>query len=163
MKNECEDILAKFLKPNEKLLWCGKPKVDYLLKFSEIVIELLIGVFLAIFAIIIDIIEIPKRPSALLFAVLFVIWILWSIFNYFIIKPKLLRNTTYGLTNQRIMILNNYKKEKLETFDLKEITKIKFQSNKNGVGNIEYRKYSRSLIFKYIENAENVYKQIQDI
>jgi hypothetical protein len=163
MEIEYKDILANYLKPDEKVLWCGKPRVDFLLNFSEIGMNLFINLFLAVCVIIVELHDKQEGLSKWFFTGIFLLWILWSIFDYCFIKPHSLRNITYGLTNQRILLINDSKKTKLQAYHVDEIDNMRCNIKKNGVGNIDFKKYSSSIVFEYIENVERVYNQVQDV
>lgn len=80
---ESENVFTNCLKTDEKLLWSGKPKVEYLMKVSEITKNLLVYIISGICMIIINLFEKQAQPSSSMFTVIFIIWILWLIFNYF--------------------------------------------------------------------------------
>lgn len=152
MEIECQDNLINFLNPDEKILWCGKPKVEPI-KLSEIGMYLFVFIFLngCLYF------SFTDKSGWFWFTGLYFIWFI----KYYLVKPNSLRNITYGLTNQRIILIKNSKKKKFKAYGLEGITKMKLSLKKNGIGDIDFRKHSK-LIFENIENVESVYKQAQD-
>ncbi len=144
MFQNLQNELRPHLDINEHLLWTGKPKTGIVLNTSDIFL-IPFSIFWCGFAIFWVIGASQAGFLFALFGVPFVAVGLMMVFGRFIIDAKQRENTTYGLTQNRIIIKSGIFNSNIQSIDLKTLTNINLKEKKDGNGTIYLgpQQYSR--------------------
>ncbi len=189
MDYEATTIIQKELGPDEDLLWAGRPKQGIVFRSEDIFFipfSLLWGGFaifwevMAIRAVLAGMkkgeLEVIILP---IFGIPFVIMGLYLIFGRFFIDAMRRKNTFYGLTNKRVIIVSGLFGRKVDSLNIDGITELSFAEKSGGYGSITFGRtdklsssYTASAwpgaknsipMFELIPNAKDVYYQIRSL
>ena len=187
MQYECEQVIQKELGPHEKLIWAGKPKQGIMFRSNDIFL-IPFSIFWMGFVIFWEITAITtalnapeKGESAAfilpIFGIPFVIIGLYFVFGRFIIDAKRRKNTYYGITNERIIIISGLFRKKIKSLNIKTLSDISLTEKTNRYGTIYFGPINPFIwwyagiwpemeitpMFEMIPNAKEVYDQIRKI
>ena len=189
MDYEATTIIQKELGPDEDLLWAGRPKQGIVFR-SEDVFFIPFSLLWGGFAIFWEIMAIKALLAGMkkgeleviilpIFGIPFVIMGLYLIFGRFFVDAMRRKNTFYGLTNKRVIIVSGLFNKKIESLNIGGIKDISFTEKRNGYGTITFGRknvlspfYAGSTwpgakndipMFELIPNAKDVYYQIRNL
>ena len=139
--------LQRYLSPGEKLLWDGKPKQGLVFRRSDFLMipfSLMWGGFAVFWEIMALTVSFEGdtngfEPGALifsLFGVPFVLIGLYLIFGRFWADARRRKNTTYGITNERIIILSGRFSRKNRSVNLRTLSDISLTEKPDRSGTI---------------------------
>ena len=147
--------VAGFLRPDEKILWEGKPKRKIFSASDWINVPMqLIG--LAIFIVIMFFIA-PEFAASIPFAVIVFYVLLTAGMAYmaigrFFVKLYVQARTEYYVTDYRVVVVKNLRKQKVKSQNINSIRSIRKKANNNGISKIIF---GESPIFSFL--YENTY------
>jgi hypothetical protein len=179
MQLEDHQALSHYLQPHESLQWTGRPPGGLMFRKSDIAMvpfSLLWGGFAFFW-------EYGAYTAGapiffLLFGGVFVFVGFYIIIGRFFFDMLKRKNTIYGLTNERALILAGVFDQSLKSISLKSISEVSIQLNAHGRGTIVFGSSQRvpsmfsnsswpgsgqtvSPSFEKIENASQVYQMVQ--
>jgi len=187
MQYECEQVIQKKLGPHEKLIWVGKPKQGIMFRSNDIFLipfSILWTGFIILWEIsaITAVLNAPEKSELTvfmlpIFGIPFVIIGLYFVFGRFIIDAKLRKNTCYGITNERIIIISGLFHKKIKSLDIKTLSDISLTEKTNRYRTIYFGSINPFIwwcvgiwpemeitpMFEMIPNAKEVYDQIRKI
>lgn len=133
-----EDVLRDYIDPGERLLWTGKPRPGVFLRREDafmIPISLLWGGF----AIFWEIAALSSGdPLFAIFGIPFVCMGLYIIFGRFFVDARIRERTTYGVTNERILIVKGLFSQELTSLSLSTLSESTLVQHGNGRGSIRF-------------------------
>ena len=185
---QTQEIIERELDHSERYLWSGRPKQGIFLRGSDVIMipfSLLWGGF-AIFWEYMALGVTPQAQNAPagiaivfpLFGLPFVLVGLYMIFGRFIVDARLRSKTYYGVSDKRVIIVSGLFKQTVKSLDIKSLDNISLVEKANGAGSIIFgqaapagagygmggfpgRSQYTTPQFELIENARNVYSEIQ--
>ena len=131
--------LRGYLLPGEEILWEGEPDVRaFMLRGSWYMIpfSLLWGGF-AIFWEASALLG-GAPPFFLLFGIPFVLVGLYMIFGRFYVAAREAENTSYAITDSRVLILGGAFRTALVELDLDRLPSVELNEGRNGIGSITF-------------------------
>lgn len=145
MFESAETILNSKLDTDERLLWSGQPRRGMRLRGQDaflIPFSLFWGGF-AIFWEIGASIGTSKSHDPIakifpLFGIPFVLVGLYLIFGRFFVDAKIRGRTYYGVTNERIIIIDGLFSQQIKSLQLRTLTDISFSERSDGSGCITF-------------------------
>ncbi len=183
MALDTEQIIREKLAPDEKLLWCGRPKQGWFLRSGDGRMLALGVIFTAFPLLLLSIVianpENVKSPLAYVILPLFSLIGLYMSAGRFLIDSWLRRGIYYGLTEGRALFVSIIPTTSVEIVALWNVQEVKFSEYSDGTGDIQlgpdgpwntvwYRgwhlpgmKESIPPMFERIENAKSVYEMIR--
>lgn len=169
--------LKPHLEPHESLLWTGKPKAGIVFRQADI--------FLIPFSIIwcgFAIFWFLMAAQAGIFALFGIPFIgvgLFFVFGRFLIDAKQRESTTYGITEDRILIRSGVFSKNLQSLKISTLSQMDFTESKNGFGTISFGPKNPMMIWgnsmnwwpgmntgaqlELIPNVHKVYRQINEL
>ena len=179
MWNEQKQLLQSQLAPNEQLIWVGQPRGGIVLKASDafmIPFSLMWGGFAIFWEASVLTADAPFLFK--LWGIPFVVVGLYLIFGRFIIDAKQRSSTSYGVTNERVIIVSALFGKKVKSLDLRTLNEISLDEKADGSGTITfgslpvaYQWFGASRFsgwgqqsvpaFEMIQNAKGVYETIR--
>lgn len=136
MMQSLQSELRPHLEIDENLLWTGKPKSGIIFRQADI--------FLIPFSIlwcgfaIFWVIMASQAGIFALFGIPFVIVGLIFVFGRFIIDSKQRENTTYGLTEDRIIIKSGITSKNVKSLNIRTLSDIEYSEKSDGSGTITF-------------------------
>jgi Bacterial PH domain len=145
MFQSAETILNPQLNSGERLLWSGQPRGGIRLRGQDAMLipfSLLWGGF-AIFWECMALIATKKAPGPIgvvfpLFGLPFVGVGLYLIFGRFFVDAKVRARTFYGVTNERIIIINGFFSQQTKSLQLRTLTDVSLTQRPDGSGTISF-------------------------
>lgn len=128
---------AQYLDPQERLIWAGKPKGGFRLQMLDIFLIPFSLVFCG-FSIFWMIMASQASIFFALFGIPFVIVGLFLVFGRFIYDKNKRESTTYGLTQERILIKSGKMKVQVQSFSLSALPDIDLVETSDGRGTISF-------------------------
>jgi len=137
MIRDPETELRQHLDSGENLLWTGQPKTGIVFRTADI--------FLIPFSLLWCGFAIFWFTTALtsgapfffvMFGVPFVLIGLFFVFGRFIIDAKQRENTTYGMTDDRIIIKSGVMSKKVKSLNIRTLSDIEYSESNDGTGTI---------------------------
>ncbi len=185
MENELQAVIQEELTSGERLIWTGRPKQGVIFRSHDlffIPFSLLwcgFAIFWETMAILMNVNDIGIIGIIFpIFGLPFVLVGLYLVFGRFFYDAKKRRNTFYGLTDKRIIIITDVFCKIIKTIELKTLTEISIKAKKDGSGTICFGNidllYSMFLMSRFpapdtstprldmIENVREVYNMIRD-
>ncbi len=171
--------IQEHLQPNERLIWAGQPRKGILIRPVDaflIPFSLLWGGFAIIWTAIALLSEAPL--VFVLFGIPFVVVGLILIFGRFIIDAQQRKNTYYGLTKDRALVLTGIVKKSIVSVPISSLDEISHHEHKDSEGTILFGPqnllmswggmswwpgYTMPLSFYMIPDAKKVYQKILDL
>lgn len=170
MDYESERKIRPYLKPDEKLLWSGRPKAGIVFRRSDI---LLIPFSLLWTGLAIFIVWHIEYAGALIFVAIGV----YLIFGRFWVDSKIRWKTYYGLTERRIIIVSGLFSRTVDNYPLINLPKMTVSEKPDGSGTIIiglnrfkytwpsglYWPFTRNHVqpsLEFIPNVNSVYNEI---
>lgn len=143
-----EDVLRDYIDPGERLLWAGKPRPGVFLRPEDaflIPFSLLWGGF----AIFWEIGALASgAPFFAIFGLPFVCIGLYIIFGRFFVDARVRERTTYGITNERILIIKGLFSQELTSLSLSTLAESTLVQHGNNRGSIRFgAKYPMNQFF----------------
>jgi len=127
--------LREHLDRDESLIWAGKPKQGIVFRTSDSFI-IPFSLFWLGFAIIWTLMAAQGSWVFALFGIPFVIMGLNFVFGRFIIEKKQREHTTYGITENRILIKSGIFTKNIKSLSIKTLSDIELSENGDGSGTI---------------------------
>jgi hypothetical protein len=185
------EVFQGELMPGESVLWMGQPNASVIFHKEDVVLipfSLMWGGF-ALFweAMVLGINFLNHAPKhaphvmslfMALWGVPFVVIGQYLIWGRFLTARATKRRTYYGLTNQRVMVLQGGRRRRFTSATLVSIPNIDKSVGKNGIGNITFGPFPAQFAttanswnsanvagvprFIDVENADSVYRMICD-
>lgn len=136
MRQNLQSELRPHLENDENLLWTGKPKSGVVFRQADIFL-IPFSVLWCGFAIF-WVIMASQAGIFALFGIPFVIIGLIFVFGRFIIDSKQRENTTYGLTEDRIIIKSGITSKKIKSLNIRTLSDIEYSEKNDGSGTISF-------------------------
>lgn len=136
MTKSLQSELRPHLQNGENLLWTGKPKNGIVFRQADIFL-IPFSILWCGFAVFWVIMALQAGLFAL-FGIPFVIVGLFLVFGRFIIDSKQRKNTTYGLTEDRIIIKSGITSKKVKSLNIKTLSDIEYSEKSDGSGTISF-------------------------
>ena len=178
MTKNLQSELREHLDSDETLLWTGKPKSGVVFRLSDIFL-IPFSILWCGFAIVWMITAANISLIFVLFGIPFVLIGLLLVFGRFIIDAKQRNNTTYGFTENRILIKSGLFSTTIKSLNIKTLNEIELSEKKDKTGSIllgpknPFSSVSNGFgwwpgmkattQFEMIPNAQKVYNQIIEI
>lgn len=180
MLNDSEFVISQELRPDEKLIWSGQPKKGIHLRDSDLLI-IVLGMFGSVFAFFIGFLTIIMGGLigiTLLGVIPFIVIGLYMAIDRIFVEALVRKNTFYGLTTDRVIIITRLLRKKVKEIGLRRLENIKLMPSEDGSGSIAFGsllgfKGANSRPFKddyfswcatpdleMISNAKEVYEKI---
>jgi hypothetical protein len=139
MFKDLKSELKQQLDPNETLLWTGQPQRGIVFRPSDIFI-IPFSLFWCGFAIFWFVSALTSGAPIFfaMFGIPFVIIGLIFVFGRFIIDAKQREHTTYGLTENRIIIKSGVFSKSVKSLNIKTLFDIEFIEKEDGSGTITF-------------------------
>jgi hypothetical protein len=140
-----ETILNPQLDPGERLLWSGQPRKGMRLRGQDAVL-IPFSLFWCGFAIFWECLALTrttKAPGSVgvifpLFGLPFVAVGLYLIFGRFFVEAKVRARTFYGVTNERIIIINGLFSRQTKSLQLRTLMDVSLTQRADGSGTINF-------------------------
>ena len=134
-----EITLALHLDPGENLLWSGQPCRGIRLRALDIFLIPFSLVWCG-FAIFWEVSVVNSGAPFILklWGVLFVCFGLFFVFGRFILDARNRARTTYGVTNERILIVSGRYSRQIKSLPLRTLTEVSFSQRSNGRGTLTF-------------------------
>lgn len=134
-----EAELQSYLEPNERLLWSGTPRGGIKLRAQDAVL-IPFSVLWCGFAIFWTVsVSSTNAPAFFkLWGLMFVGIGLFFVFGRFFTDSRKRRNTFYGVTNRRVLILSGLAGKELRSLNLRAIPEILLKQHADGSGTISF-------------------------
>lgn len=132
-----ENALAPFLEPGEQLLWKGMPKQGVMLSKADYFV-IPFSLFWGGFAIFWEIMVITMGAPwiMVIFGIPFVLIGLYLMVGRFFFDARRRKNTYYGLSHNRIVILSGVKSPRADSYFLSELKDLSVSENPDGIGTV---------------------------
>lgn len=183
MSSLSTSTVERELRPDERLLWKGRPRGGIMFRGSDVFLipfSLLWGGFV-IFWEFTALFMMPKNNPAgwlfPLFGVPFVLAGLYIVFGRFLVDAKIRETTEYAITNRRALIVSGLFSRKIKSIELKsapEITLVERADRSGSItfgatpyygwwmqSNLWFPGISTQPAFDMIDNVRNVYEIIE--
>jgi len=179
MWDESFAVIKQELAPEERLLWSGHPRRGLALRSSDLMM-IPFSLIWASFAIFWETMVIRgKAPLVMkLWGIPFVLIGLYMVIGRFFVDAWQRSRTTYGLTNERVIIISNFSGTKIKSLNLRTLTDITLDQKSDEVGTITFapavaafnsrdmwanrRSQPVGPRLEMIENARRVYEMIRE-
>lgn len=141
MERDLRDLgyeMKRHLDPGERIIWAGVPKQGLMLTSKDVFLipfSLMWGGF-AIFWETLVLAGGGFGYFMAIFGIPFVLIGLYLIFGRFFYDAAVRKNTTYVLTNNRIIIKSGILNKNIKSLDLRSLTNVTVDENANGRGTI---------------------------
>jgi hypothetical protein len=177
--HKLEDELYKNLRPGETVLWSGKPKSG--LVFRGLDIFLIPFSFLWCgFALFWEFMALYSEDVPFFFALFGIPFVLIGLnmaFFRFITDANRRKNTIYGITEHRILIISGASTFKVNSLEIKAISHLSFKQKKDKTGSINFSTNNLNLnmqnfsfpgsemspSLELISDVKNIYNIILDL
>lgn len=136
MIQSLQSELRPHLENDESLLWTGKPKTGIVFRTADIFL-VPFSIFWCGFAVF-WVVMASQAGIFALFGVPFVVVGLFFVFGRFIIDAKQRKNTTYGLTEDRIIIKSGITSQKIKSLNIRTLSDIEYSEKSDGSGTISF-------------------------
>jgi hypothetical protein len=171
---EARQLLTKELLRGERLLWCGAPRQGIDFKSEDIVLipfSVIWGGFAFFWEY--SVLREKLDPSFWLSGIPFLLIGLQLIIGRFFTDRFERKHRCYGVTDQRILILSNWPRRKLESFSTGSLNGISFTERSDGGGDIVFgiarpkpllssrRNRPSPVVFELGDQLRKVYEIIQ--
>jgi len=177
---ETESVIRGQLGSGERLLWNGRPAQGIVFRPADafmIPFSLLWAGFAFFWEY--SVISTDKAPLFfMLWGIPFVAIGLYFIFGRFLIDAKQRANTSYGVTNQRVIIVSGILSKKIKSLNLRSLSDLSLDEKVNGSGIISFGSSSFPAwwtggmawpgmpspvpTFELTENARTVFEMIRE-
>jgi len=133
-----EQVLSDLLGPNERLLWSGRPRQGVFLRSAD-AIAIPFSIFWTCGAVFWVIMASRSPDKAfLLFGIPFVGIGVYMLIVRFFVDSWQRANTTYGLTDQRVVIVSGPRRRSIKSLSLRTLSDVTLSEGKNGTGIITF-------------------------
>jgi hypothetical protein len=180
MNSYAEDIIRGELLPEERILWADQPLTNRLFSPADIFIIpfSLFWLGFSIFWMIMTGSGMGTAPGSFgmifpLFGLPFLLIGLYLVFGRFIVSYFRRKNTFYGVTNQRIIIVSRMFNKTLRSEKIKSITSMDKYVRRDGSGNISFgmmpypMEYASSGMYygrrSYYRNMAMILENVKDV
>ena len=182
MSRDAESEIQSELGDGERLLWSGKPRRGIVFRsFDVFMIPFsLVWTGFVVLAVVRAVTsDAPLFPA--LCSVLFILAGSYLVFGRFIIDSKRRGKTSYGITDQRVIIISGVFSRRVESLNLRTLSDLSLNQKRDKSGTITFGPgqatswmwwwygfppYSgighSASVFEMIENAKDVYNLIRD-
>lgn len=127
--------LRQHLDSEETLLWTGQPKQGIVFRTVDVFL-IPFSILWCGFAIFWVIAASKGSIFFALFGIPFVIIGLIFVFGRFIIDAKQRESTTYGMTDERIIIISGIMRKKIKSVNIRTLSDIEYNERNDGTGTI---------------------------
>jgi len=139
--NDTDDIkIQPEIRPDEKLLWTGHPARKVMLQASD-ARHIPFSIAWCGFAILWEVAVLSAESPFNIFAVFgvpFVLAGLYMVFGRFFVDAHRRRNTYYGLTDKRVIIVSENINRSVKSIDLNVLNEYSLKEKKDGSGTIMF-------------------------
>lgn len=184
MDYQAKETILKEILPGEKLVWADQPKQGIVFRAPDLYMIPFTLIWLYFVSLWFQGIDItankPIDFSFLLMGIPHLLIGIYLLIGRFLYDAHRRKNTTYGLTKNRAIIVTNIFRTNIKSIQLKDNHNISFTQKGNQLGTIRFEKLSfwQSFLskgdmngikdshlpkFELITNAESVYNQILTI
>lgn len=149
MFQSAEDILTPHLDPGERLLWAGQPRAGIRLRGQDAYL-IPFSILWCGFAIFWEasVIHTGAPLFFMLWGVPFVVAGLYIVVGRFIVDARSRERTYYGVTSERILILNGLFSQQTKSLQLRTLTDVSLTQRGDGSGTITFGPaHSMSAVF----------------
>ena len=140
MNIETESAIRGHLASGERLLWSGRPAQGIVFRAADafmIPFSLLWGGFAVFWEY--SVISMDNAPFFfMLWGIPFVAIGLYFIFGRFLVDAKQRANMSYGVTNQRVIIVSGILSKKIKSLSLRSLSDLSLDEKSNGSGIISF-------------------------
>jgi hypothetical protein len=140
LNNETESAIRSQLSPEERLLWDGRPRQGIFFRPADafmIPFSLLWGGFALFWEY--SVVSMDKAPLFfMLWGIPFVAVGLYFIFGRFFVDARQRANTSYGVTNQRVIIVSGILTKKVKSLNVRSLSDLSLDEKSNGSGTISF-------------------------
>jgi hypothetical protein len=145
MDQSTETVVSSQLDSNERLLWAGKPRGGIRLRGQDaflIPFSLLWGGFMIFWMFMAwkgsSKAHYPGARAFPLFGVPFVLIGLYLIFGRFFADARMRARTSYGVTNERVIIISGLFSQQTKSLQLRTLTDVSLTQRADGSGTITF-------------------------
>ena len=141
MRREPSIALQPMLDPDESLLWSGRPRQGIMFRGTDLFLvpfSLIWGGFAIFWEYMAVRMTANSPPFFALFGVPFVLIGLYMIFGRFIVDALVRKNTVYGVTSERILVLSGLFRRGLRSLDIRSLNEISLSEKEDGSGTIRF-------------------------
>lgn len=134
-------IIATYLAPGEQLLWAGRPKQGFAVRALDFwVVPFMICWSSAVVLSFFGLIRQEGQLTLSMIAVMVPILLLgvYMLLGRFWIDAKARSKTFYGVTSQRVIIIDGLISQQIHSIILKEILEVQFTHRSDGTGTLEF-------------------------
>lgn len=134
---ESQQLVARELSPNEKLLWSDQPKQGIVLQAADAFL-IPFSLLWCGFAIFWESLAVGKHAPVFfdLWGIPFVAIGLYMVFGRFLVDARVRRNTVYALTNERVLIIGGLFRRQVKSISLRTLNDISLNERADGSGTI---------------------------
>ena len=151
MEQSSQLTISSQLQSGEQLIWSGKPPTGVRFRFSDIFL-IPFSLFWGGFAFFWEYIVIKSGFIPFIIVGLpFVVTGLYLIVGRFFVDSWRRKQTYYGLTNERVIIVSGIAGKKIRSLSLRTLTDISLSEKSNGAGTITFG--SDTPLFSWFGNA----------
>jgi hypothetical protein len=172
-----ETELQAFIEPGERLLWCGIPRGGIRFRSQDIFL-VPFSIAWCVFAVFWTYTATKSGAPAFftLWGLMFVCFGLFFVFGRFVADAKKRRNTSYAVTDHRVLIYSGIRARELKSLNLRAIPEISLVQHSDGSGTISFgvspfgafggfrgwpgSEKVVSPAFEFIENAPEVHRLV---
>lgn len=143
MWEDPESIIRAQLSREEKLLWTGRPRGGMRLRAADgfLIPFSLIWTGFPAFLIVMAVLGAREQPASLIVAVIAIPFLLvgfYFVIGRFVLDAKRREKTSYGLTDQRIVIVSGILSRKAKSLNLRTLTDVSLTEKRGGSGHISF-------------------------
>ncbi len=139
---DAENEMRSVLDPGENLLWAGRPRQGVTFYGTDLIVVpfslLWLGFMIGVLVLLVTS-EAEIHGSAIaIYSILgfFIVIGLQFVFGRFWLDVLRRRNTTYGITNNRVIIQSGLFRRRLKSLNLRTLSDITLREKRNGSGTI---------------------------
>jgi hypothetical protein len=138
MIESAEELVRRYLMPNETLLWTGRPKQGLLVRPADAIVIPVSLLWAGFFLLIAYSLVATNSPLARLWVVPLVLIGLYGLFGRFVSDARQRARTVYALTSQRVMIITKSRRTNVTSLALARLVQVELSEHRNGSGTITF-------------------------
>lgn len=138
MLEEPESVIEGELRRGERLLWSGQPRQGIRLRLADALL-IPLGILAVITAVFWQVAAFDIRDLFFtLWGIAFLLGALYLFFGRFLVDVMKRRNTYYGVTDERIIIVSGLLSRKVDSINLRHLFKCTVTEKRDGSGTITF-------------------------